>query len=149
MRTPGGGGGGQRVPRNSSGQPDFPRVYSNPEPTVDRYRGNTNDDQIVKNKSPWMHRGYGIPAGTGAGDFDQKTSGPAPITLRLNTFTYRQEVGDAHRDTTGMHTIMPKDPTRSLGSNKPRVMVQGRTNLLTTVRFRGQTYSETTKEQGT
>lgn len=147
MRSPGGSGGGRNIPREASGPPVFPRVYSNAPVTVDRARGNNNDSGIIKDKRPWFHNGYGIPAGTGAANFDQKTSGPAPVTLHLRTYTYREEAGDGHRDTTGMHTIMPKIRTNQ-GSRKPAIMQSGRQNRLTTGIFRGQTFSETTEMQG-
>jgi hypothetical protein len=148
MRMPGGNGGSMNVPREAEGSADFPRVYSNPQPTVDRARGNTNDDQIIKNKTPWMHRGYAIPAGTGGADFDQNSSGPSRVEMHLRTFTYRKEAGAYNSDTTGMHTVVPKLRTNH-GTRKPSIMTSGRQSRLTTSLLRGQSFSETTVQQGT
>lgn len=147
MTLPGGQGGTKRVPRDAGGPPSMPRVYSNQSVTVDRTRGNSNDSQIIKDKTPWMHKGYSIPAPTGPADFDQNSCGPARAELHLRTLTIRREAGAFNSDTTGMHTVVPKVRS-NLGSRKPNVMVSGRQSRLTTVIFRGQTYSETTLQQG-
>ena len=148
--TPGGGGGGGNVPRSRNGRATGLGVYTVPrvnDPSLARAPGNTNDDLIVKIKNPWVHKEHAIDPPNTPANHSWTDDGPRRGELHLRTFTYRKEAGDSHQDTEGMHTVLPRVSTNK-GSQKPRVMASGRQDRLTTVIFRGQTYSEGTLPQG-
>lgn len=135
------------MPRNANaaGPPSIRPVYSHRPITIDRAPGNLNDDLIQKNRSPWYHTGYYLPAPLTQPSW--MDSGPTRPNLNLHRVTYRKEAGAFNSDTVGMHTMLPAQP-KNLGSRKPQEIKPGRQNRLSSGIYRGQSFSETTIKQG-
>lgn len=74
-------------------------------------------------------------------------AGPIRPDMHMATYTYRRWSGGSHSDREGLHTGTPVPLTaaRGKGSGKPRTMARPRRSALTVQRYRGQTYSATTR----
>lgn len=120
------------------------------------YYGARNDDAIVRDRTPWMPRP--VKSGAGTGTVDWTACGPARPQLHMRNVTVRRMAGT---DSTRF-LANPKDPRQGLHSqtpHSPRGNVQryaaglptirpGRTDRLSPARYVGQSYSQTTLEQG-
>lgn len=129
----------------AGGPPNVRPVMSHRSITIDRAPGNTNDDLITKDKSPWYHSGYYLPPTINPDN--HMNSGPTRPNLNLHRFDYRKEAGAFNSDTVGMHTMLPTQ-AKNLGSRKPGTIQGGRQNRLSSGIYRGQSFSETTVKQG-
>lgn len=105
--------------------------------------GNTNDREINKTRGPWYHRPYYIPPG--GFPINWTEAGPVRNELHMRTYTYRRESGQSFQFREGMHTMVPRQQAQQ--QNGKEKMTSARQNRLTVQRYRGQSYSNTTKVQ--
>lgn len=121
-----------------------------------RYYGATQDDQIRRDRTPW----YPTKArsGVGTGTVDWTMAGPARPELHMRNVTVRIMAGTSRTRALanpqdprqGLHSAGIEMPRGNLGriSAGARTMKHGRTDRLSPARYRGQTWSQTTLEQG-
>lgn len=113
---------------------------------LSRENPRANDSLIEKDRKYLYRNAHYTPPGDNAGNHNWTADGPVKSlpTFRFNR-NWRPIVGGGHRDMWGQHTNL-----RTLGRNqlegKAR-MRGGRQNRLTVQRYRGQSYSETTRLQ--
>jgi hypothetical protein len=104
---------------------------------------NTQDRLIYKDKRAWYHHSKGPSLPVNIGAWDQ--SGPAPMSLRLKTFAFRDMAGWSGQRNEGLHTNIAFSPRTLPGRRAMTVRPQ---NRLTVARYRGQSYSSTTEVLG-
>lgn len=108
-----------------------------------------SNDTLIQRTRMYVYRNpNAIPAGVGAGNYDQTKDGPAKSvpTMRFNR-NIRPIVGGGHRNMWGQHTNLQtgKGANQLVGRSRMRPAKQ---NNLTVQRYRGQSYSSTTKLAG-
>lgn len=104
--------------------------------------GDTNDKLVNKSRGPWYHRPYYIPPPI---PVNWTQAGPVRNELHMRTYTYRKESGESFQYREGMHTMVPRqNAQKQIGKER---MTSARQNRLTVQRYRGQSYSNTTKVQ--
>lgn len=121
-----------------------------------RYYGAPNDSQIRRDRTPWYPTS--ARSGVGTGTVDWTAAGPPRPELHMRNVTVRIMAGTSRT----RNLANPQDPRQGLHSagiikpsgNLGRIqagrpgMKHGRTDRLSPARYRGQTYSQTTVEQG-
>lgn len=108
-----------------------------------------SNDTLIQRTRMYVYRNpNAIPAGLAAGNFDQTKSGPAKSlpTTRFNR-NIRPIVGGGHRNMWGQHTNLNTGKAANQLKGRSR-MKTGKQNNLTVQRYRGQSYSATTKLAG-
>lgn len=117
---------------------------------LNRYRPDTNDKLIVRERGPVFRKPAYIPPGDGGGNHNWTADGPARDipTFRFNR-NWRPIVGGGHRDMWGQHTNLTTGQAAGNQLAGKSRMRPGRQNQLTVARYRGQSYSQTTKIAGT
>lgn len=121
-----------------------------------RYYGATQDGQIRRDRTPW----YPTKArsGVGTAEVDWTMAGPARPELHMRNVTVRIMAGTS-RTRALANPIDPRQGLHSAGIVKPSGnlgrlsegrpgMQHGRTDRLSSARYRGQSWSQTTLEQG-
>lgn len=121
-----------------------------------RYFGAVQDDQIRRDRTPW----YPTKArsGVGTAEVDWTAAGPYRPELHMRNVTVRLMAGNSQSrafanpldPTVGLHSSGIVKPAGNLGrlnSGRPG-MKTGRTDRLSPARYSGQSYSQTTLEQG-
>lgn len=120
------------------------------------YQQTAHDELIVRDKMPWYDRAYMIPAAVSW--ISWSGAGPVRPTLRMRNSSYKREQGSSasrypfipSSPTGGRHTMGP--PTAAaITAPRSRAVPQMRNpriNRLLPVAYTGQTYSQTTKIQG-
>lgn len=122
-----------------------------------RYPGMGNDGKIRRGNTPFTTAQYRHGAGTGMVDWT--ACGPVRPELHVRQeFALRTMAGTSHT----RYLASPADPRNGLHSTPPRsaegnsqriaagqaTIRPGRQNRLTTARYTGQSYSQTTRVQG-
>lgn len=135
------GGGNER--NLSQGGPPYegPVVTLRPGVSYDRAPGNTNDTLIQYSRGPWFHQGYYI--GPGQGVVDWTKSGPSRPSLHMWRRTWNPTAGWSGQTNEGMHTMIPAQNPQLQQGKTP--MQRYQRPFLTVQRYRGQSYSQTTK----
>jgi hypothetical protein len=146
-----------------------PRTLSLIGTPYDRAPGDTQDDRIRRDRGPVLRTGY-VVSGRDSGLVDWTAAGPIRAELGAVNATYRQMVGNSF--SRALDRPWPRGGTQDQGhglhTNPPRPQVstapmathryQTRTNpvmrsvrqdRLANSRFAGQSYSQTTRPQGT
>lgn len=138
------GAGNER--NSSTGGPEFagPVGTHRVDVTHTRFMGNSNDTLVVRDRGPWFHSSYYI--GPGSGVVNWTEAGPSRPSLHLHRFNWRRVAGWSGQTREGMHTMIPSNNPQ-LQSGKQR-MQRTSQNMLTVQRYRGQSYSQTTKVLG-
>jgi hypothetical protein len=158
--------------RDASGGPPtggVPRTLSMIGTSYDRAPGDLQDDQITRDRGPLYHTGFTV-SGRDSGLVDWTSAGPTRAELGAVNSTYREMVGNSA--TRGLDRPFPRGGTQDQGHGlhtnpaRPQISTapmatqryQRRTNpvmnpvrqdRLSNSRFNGQSYSQTTKPQGT
>lgn len=147
-----------RLTDGSGGRPERGRiaqVYGDPEYLAGP--GGFYDRTVYKQRGPWAKVGNYIPA---ADPIRWTDSGPIRPEVHMHTSAWRRWSGGAFQWEEGMHTSSAAIRAASLaygGAKSPRnkgPRGKGATsrgiqqNKLTTARYRGQTYSQTTRTLG-
>lgn len=112
--------------------------------SIDRAPGNTNDTLITRTRLYLWREPYYIPPAQA--ELSWTAAGPARSmpTTRFNR-NIRPIVGGSNQEYEGAHTYLP---TGQQGGNQlkgRKSMAPGKQNNLTVQRYRGQSYSATTK----
>ncbi len=121
-----------------------------------RYYGASNDQTIRRDRTPWYPSD--ARSGVGTAEVDWTAAGPPRPELHMRNVTVRIMAGTSQTRA----FANPKDPSVGLHTNppfKPRgnllraeaggaVIRHGRTDRLSPARYRGQSWSQTTLEQG-
>lgn len=121
-----------------------------------RYPGYLNDDQIRRDRTVWYPTDGR--SGVGTGEVDWTAAGPPRPELHTRNVTVRLMAGNSQsrafadpRDpTVGLHTnptIKPSGNLLRYQAGGP-AMQPGRQDRLSPARYSGQSYSQTTLEQG-
>lgn len=124
--------------------------------TDPQYYGATNDDQIRRDRTPWFPRP--TKSGAGTGTVDWTAAGPARPQLHMRNVTVRTMAGTSatrypaspYDPSIGLHSQTPISPRGNIQryQAKAPVMKPGRNDRLSPARYTGQSYSQTTLEQG-
>ncbi len=121
-----------------------------------RYKGNVNDSQIRRDRTPWFPDK--AVSGVGTGTVNWSDNAPYRPELHMRDVTVRRMAGTSQTrafanpldPSVGLHTNPKVRPAGNLlrfvagGS----AMKQGRNDRLSPARYSGQSYSQTTLEQG-
>lgn len=102
---------------------------------------NQNTTLIVRTRGAYLRESYYLPPA--AGWVSWTAAGPARRIIKERNFTWRPIVAAPRYQ--GLHTNIPIQPRDEAGRQR---MQPRRQNRLTVQRYRGQTYSQTTKLQG-
>ena len=124
-----------------------------------RFPGTTNDAELMRQRIPF----YSFGQYRAAGDswVNWTAAGPPRAELHMGTATIRPEAGASRSrfpfvpgsPTGGMHTMIPSGPG-SIAATLPRYqsgnpqMRGARQDRLASARYNGQSYSQTTRVQG-
>lgn len=121
-----------------------------------RYNGDVNDTQIRRDRTVWFPSDQR--SGVGTATVDWTAAGPPRPELHVRNVTYRLMAGNSQsrafadpRDPNiGLHTITLTKPRGNIERYKAgsSAMRPGRTDRLSPARYTGQSYSQTTLEQG-
>lgn len=121
-----------------------------------RYYGAINDDQIRRDRTPWFPSTGRSGAGTAEPDWT--AAGPTRPELHARNVTVRTMAGtsqtrafaDPRDPSVGLHTNSKVRPSGNLERYKAGAsgILPGRTDRLSPARYSGQSYSQTTLEQG-
>lgn len=140
--------------KSTGGPPPEERVLSRPGwqgaydgATTDRAPSGYNDTLILRSRGIIYRKAYYLPPATGAGNLSWTAAGPIKDmpTTRFSR-NLRPIVGGSNQDKEGMHTNLPTGQQQPGGQLRGRnAMVAGRQNRLSVQRYRGQSYSQTTK----
>jgi hypothetical protein len=115
-----------------------------------------HDRLVVRDKTPWYDRAYMVPPGNGQVSWTK--AGPVRPTLRMRNASYKREQGSSasrfpfvrSSPTGGLHTMGPSSAA-VITAPRSRAVPQmrgPRINRLLPVAYTGQTYSQTTRIQG-
>lgn len=121
-----------------------------------RYPGDEFDTAIRRDRMPWIPAPYYIPPADGWVNWTQ--AGPIRPTLHMRNATLRMMQGNSNtrelQDPTnpqrGLHTNPPDAVARTVAryvSGNPQMMA-GRQDRLSEARYSGQSFSQTTRNQG-
>lgn len=125
-----------------------------------RYPGTSNDSRVQRERIPWYSVGQYRPAAESWVNWTE--AGPPRAELHMRTTEYRPEAGSStsrypfipSAPTGGRHTMIPSGPggtpmtrERYVGAGLPQ-MRGARTDRLSSARYTGQSYSQTTAVQG-
>src|SRR5574342_36175 len=138
----------------TGGAPALPRPMTLAPGMVDdqaRYPGTANDQTVVRDRGPWYHMAYYIPAGRSW--ISWTDAGPDRASLHVAQQTYYRQRGasnsrfpyDPASPTGGLHTDTPHAVALSLPRYRQNQQVTpGRRVQLASGQYRGQSYSATT-----
>lgn len=125
--------------------------------TDPRYYGATNDDRIFRDNNSFLHKSAGV-SGAGTVSWDWDSAGPARPELHSRSSSYRRMAGtdqtrffaDPRDPSIGLHSNPKARPSGNLARYQSggSAMQPGRTDRLSPARYSGQSYSQTTLEQG-
>lgn len=105
---------------------------------------NTNDQLIQRNRGPWMHVGYYLPPPVT--EISWTAAGPARPELHMRQGGYRRWSGADNQFYEGMHSNGPAGTALTNKRILEKVqMTPPVQNPITVPRYRGQSYSQTTR----
>lgn len=121
-----------------------------------RYYGATQDDTIRRDRTAWYS--HPVRSGVGTVAVDWTAAGPPRPELHMRNVTVRTMAGTSqtralaspYDPQLGLHSKTPVRPRGNLDRAKAGApsMKHGRTDRLSPARYTGQSYSQTTLEQG-
>ncbi len=140
--------------KSAGGVPPDSRVLNRPGwqgaydgASTDRAPSGYNDTLVKRSRGIIYRKAYYLPPALGAGELSWTAAGPIKDmpTTRFSR-TLRPLVGGSNQDKEGMHTNLPTGQQQVGGQLSGKSsMVAGRQNRLSVQRYRGQSYSQTTK----
>ena len=125
------------------------------ETELPRYPGTVYDQGVIRERMPWYSVGVRSPVGDSWVDWT--AAGPPRAELHMRTTEWRQEAGrgssrfpvNPASPTGGFHTMTPAGVARTGPRYQATPQQQGaRINRLSSSRYTGQSYSQTTAVQG-
>lgn len=122
-----------------------------------RYFGATQDDGIRRDRTAWFS--HSVRSGVGTVAVDWTAAGPPRPELHMRNVTVRTMAGTSrtralaspYDPQLGLHSKTPGNQVRGNASRAAAgtpIMKHGRTDRLSPARYSGQSYSQTTLEQG-